>query len=186
MKTFNILGVHWRIQLLGGFTKNQYRGENCLRMRGGWTVCQFKGGLARKRGGAGGVFERGIDTPMYTHYDILLKMVSWIPSTNMHHFFITFSELMRQLTKALRKTIMKRSEPENKYLKSSSKIWIILKGKKFLQQIIWKVLKSIQVLLLLLKTNPNLCWFSVQISNATFLVFKEKCPFSFNNFNLYI
>ena len=27
MKNFDILGVHWKIQLLGGeFTKNQYRG----------------------------------------------------------------------------------------------------------------------------------------------------------------
>ena len=26
MKNFNIFGVHWKIQLLGGFTKNQYRG----------------------------------------------------------------------------------------------------------------------------------------------------------------
>ena len=34
--------------------KNQYRGGNCLKRRA-WTVCRFKGGLARKRGG--GVFE---------------------------------------------------------------------------------------------------------------------------------
>ena len=32
-----------------GFAKNQYREGDCLK-RGVWTVCQFKGGLARKRG----------------------------------------------------------------------------------------------------------------------------------------
>ena len=36
----------------GGVPKNQYRAEDCLKRGGGgaWTVCWFKGGLARKRG----------------------------------------------------------------------------------------------------------------------------------------
>ena len=63
MKSFNILRVHWKIQLLGrGFTKNQYRGGNCLK-RGAWTVSSFKGGFARKRGM---VFLRGVDTLIHT------------------------------------------------------------------------------------------------------------------------
>ena len=37
-----------------GFKKNQYRGGNCLKRGGAWTVCRFKGGMVRKRGG---VFE---------------------------------------------------------------------------------------------------------------------------------
>ena len=51
MKNFNILGVHWTIRLLGGggeLTKNQYR-----------VGIAWKGGL-------GGVFEGGVDTPMHT------------------------------------------------------------------------------------------------------------------------
>ena len=48
MTNFNILGVHWKIPLLGGSRKtNISRG---LPKNGGWTVCCFKGGLARKRG----------------------------------------------------------------------------------------------------------------------------------------
>ena len=50
MKNFNIFGVHWKIWLLSiGVMKNQYKGRNCLEI-GAWTVCQFKGGFARKRG----------------------------------------------------------------------------------------------------------------------------------------
>ena len=51
MKNFNILGVHGKIRVLGGgFTKNQYRGGgDCVKGKV-WTVCQFKGGLARKKG----------------------------------------------------------------------------------------------------------------------------------------
>ena len=49
MKNFNIFGVHWKIRLLEGFRKNQYSEGDCLK-RGAWTVCPFKGCLARKRG----------------------------------------------------------------------------------------------------------------------------------------
>ena len=54
MKNFNVLWVHWKIQLLrGGITNNQYRGGDCLK-RGTWTARQFASlrgeCLARKRG----------------------------------------------------------------------------------------------------------------------------------------
>ena len=62
MKNFNIFGVHWKIRLLGGFTKNQYRGGNCLK-RGAWTVCRFNGGLGEKEGV---VFLMGGLTPQCT------------------------------------------------------------------------------------------------------------------------
>ena len=41
--------------------KNQYSGENCLKM-GLWTVCRFNGG----GGGLGEKEGCGVDTPMYT------------------------------------------------------------------------------------------------------------------------
>ena len=43
-------GVHWKIQFLGsgGHEKPIYRGE--LSKKGVWTVCKFKGGLAKERG----------------------------------------------------------------------------------------------------------------------------------------
>ena len=62
--------------------KNLLRWGDCLK-RGTWTVCQFKVGLAKKRGG--GVFEErgrgGVDTPMHTmrsthkntHHPVYLK-----------------------------------------------------------------------------------------------------------------
>ena len=61
MKNFNILGVHWTIWFLGGwFTKNQGGG---LPKKGDWTVCRFRGCLAREEGV---VFLRGAHTPMCT------------------------------------------------------------------------------------------------------------------------
>ena len=65
MKNFNILGVHWKIRLLGGFTKNQYRGGDCpKRGKGLDSLSIYKGGgLARKKEV---VFLRRVDTPMRT------------------------------------------------------------------------------------------------------------------------
>ena len=57
MKNFNILGVHWKVQLLGGFMKNQYRGWDCLKRWGLDSLSIYKGGLSKKEGG--GVFEGG-------------------------------------------------------------------------------------------------------------------------------
>ena len=55
MKNVNILGVHRKIWLIGAeFTKNKYRGGNCLK-RGAWTVYGFKG-----RGGGGGGKKEGV------------------------------------------------------------------------------------------------------------------------------
>ena len=53
MKNFNIMGVHRKIQFLGGgVMKNQYTGGNYLKRGGGpWTVFRLKGGLPKKRGG---------------------------------------------------------------------------------------------------------------------------------------
>ena len=49
MKNFNILGVHWKLRLLGGFSKNQYRRRDWLKM-GARTVCWFKEVLDKKEG----------------------------------------------------------------------------------------------------------------------------------------
>ena len=68
MKNFNILGIHWKIRLLGGGLTKPI--ENCLKEGGGaWTVYRFKRGLGKKEGG--GVFEGG-DTPMHALYITLL------------------------------------------------------------------------------------------------------------------
>ena len=60
MKNFKIFGVHWKIRLLGGvgrgLEKPIGRGD-CLKSRGFWTVCWFKGET---------VFEGAVDTPMPT------------------------------------------------------------------------------------------------------------------------
>ena len=65
--------VLWNIRLLGvkrggRFTKNHIEEEGLAKGEGAWTVCRFKGGLARKKGvlfwGGGEV-----DTPMHiSHY----------------------------------------------------------------------------------------------------------------------
>ena len=41
----------------GGHEKPIYRRRNCLKKRGAWTVCIFKGDLGKKEGG--GVFDGG-------------------------------------------------------------------------------------------------------------------------------
>ena len=44
------MGVHWKIRLLEGVhKKTNIDGGDCLK-KGAWTVSQFKGGLARRRG----------------------------------------------------------------------------------------------------------------------------------------
>ena len=42
------MGVHWKIQFLGEFMKNQYIGGSCLK-GGTSTVCKFKSGLGEKK-----------------------------------------------------------------------------------------------------------------------------------------
>ena len=87
----NILGVHWKIWLLGegggvgGFTKNQYRRRDCLK-RGVWIVCIFKGGLVKKRGWCvwGGCWCPN------AHYVSLFKLIC---------FFTSFSLLFSQIQK---------------------------------------------------------------------------------------
>ena len=64
MKNFNILGFHWKIQLLGEFTKKQYRGVGLPKKGEAWTVCRFITGVLTKKKEV--VFLREIDTPMRT------------------------------------------------------------------------------------------------------------------------
>ena len=50
MKNVNIFEVHWKIwHLGGGVLESQYIGGIAYK-GGAWTVCCFKGSLARKRG----------------------------------------------------------------------------------------------------------------------------------------
>ena len=64
MKNFNVLGVHWKTQFLGGGSlKNQYRRRGLPKRGGAWTVCRFMGGLARMKGV---VLLRGGLTPQCT------------------------------------------------------------------------------------------------------------------------
>ena len=64
MKNFNIVGVHWKIQILEGvYEKPIYRG-NCLKRGFGQFADLRGGGGLPERGG--GVFEGGGDTPMHT------------------------------------------------------------------------------------------------------------------------
>ena len=60
-RNFNIMRVHWKIQVLGGGGAHKktyiYRWD-CLKKGGGaWTVCRFKRGLGKRRG--------GVETPMH-------------------------------------------------------------------------------------------------------------------------
>ena len=64
MESFNILGVHWKIWLLGGVTKNQYIGEIPYKGELGQFV-DFEGGLGKKEG-VMFLWGRGVDTPMHT------------------------------------------------------------------------------------------------------------------------
>ena len=58
MKNFNIMGVHRKIQFLGGgVMKNQYTGGNYLKRGGGLGQVSDLRGACRRRGG--GVFEEG-------------------------------------------------------------------------------------------------------------------------------
>ena len=56
MKSFNIIGFHWKIRFLGGHKKPIYKGKWAKKV-GAWTVCIFKEGLSKKDGE--GVFEGG-------------------------------------------------------------------------------------------------------------------------------
>ena len=79
MKNLSILGVQWKIQLLGGgggFEKPICRGALPKKGRV-WKVCWFKGSLARKKRGFEGVGGEGFDTPVSTmiilfHLELLI------------------------------------------------------------------------------------------------------------------
>ena len=77
MKNFNILGVHRKIQFLGGgVTKNQYIGRDCLK-KGTWKVFRFKGEAWQER--EGGVFEGGL-IPHCTLWRGVLKFAMFADS----------------------------------------------------------------------------------------------------------
>ena len=70
MKNFYIFGVHRNIHFFWGggwggsgglYEKPICRGD-CLK-REAWAVCRFQGELSKK---GGGVFERGVDTPIHS------------------------------------------------------------------------------------------------------------------------
>ena len=98
MKNINIMGVHSKIQLLGGFAKNQYIWWNCLK-RGTCIVCRFKGGLSEKQGVVrlrGGCYPNA-------HYDVKQTHKNCLPSAMKsfqkkilpsQHFFQNFPILM--------------------------------------------------------------------------------------------
>ena len=61
---FNVLRVHWKIQLLGGGSrKTNTEREDCLKMRGGLDSLSIEGGLGKKeRGGVFFLVGGGFDT----------------------------------------------------------------------------------------------------------------------------
>ena len=60
MKNFNIFGVHQTVWLSGGGSQKTRGG---LPKKGAWTVCRFRGHLAKEKGV---VFLRGAHIPMHT------------------------------------------------------------------------------------------------------------------------
>ena len=99
MKNVNILGVHWKIWHLVGFTKNQYRGGDCLKI-GAWTVYQFKGGGLGKKAESG-ILEGLVDIPMHTmknlhmgkhitmkkFFRVLMKFSSYFYGYYYYHYY---------------------------------------------------------------------------------------------------
>ena len=66
MKNFDILRVHWKIQLLGGSSqKTDIEGGTAYKVGLG-KLADLRGGLARKRGV--GFLREGVDIPMHTMY----------------------------------------------------------------------------------------------------------------------
>ena len=65
IKNFIIMGVHSKIRILVGVTKNQYIGGDCLKRGALGQFADIRGGLGEKEGvvllGGG----RGVDTPMH-------------------------------------------------------------------------------------------------------------------------
>ena len=64
MKNFNIFGVQWKIRLLGGLTKNQYRGGGLPNKGGLAQFADLRGGLGKKDRVV--FLRRGFDTPKRT------------------------------------------------------------------------------------------------------------------------
>ena len=64
MKNFNIFGVHWKIQLLGGVHEKPISRGDCLKREGLEQLVDLREGLGKKEGG--GVFEGGGLIPQCT------------------------------------------------------------------------------------------------------------------------
>ena len=83
MKNFNIMGVHWKIQFLGGgggvHEKSLYRG-NCLKRQGLWTVCRFLG----QKEGDFFVFEWEGEGGLYPNAHFEPNIVAREPGSYMH------------------------------------------------------------------------------------------------------
>ena len=93
MENFNILGVHWKIQLFvggGGHEKPIYR-RDCLK-RGAWTVCWFKGGAWQE--GEGWCFWGGGDTPIITMLGSRLSKMVYLLSSSEVYLEYILSKLM--------------------------------------------------------------------------------------------
>ena len=84
MKNFNILRVHGKMWVLGGFHKKPIYWGDC-RKKGGrvWTVCRFKGGGAWQERG-GWCFWGGWLIPQCNYGDIMMS----ISTCDMVHFSI--------------------------------------------------------------------------------------------------
>ena len=68
-ENFSFIGVHWKIQFLGGgFTKNQYIGGIAWKGGGAWTVCKFKGERIGKKEGE--LWVRVVNNPMHTMFRV--------------------------------------------------------------------------------------------------------------------
>ena len=50
MKNFNILGVHWKIQLLGGSQETNIEGGDCIKRGELGQLADLRGGLGKKEG----------------------------------------------------------------------------------------------------------------------------------------
>ena len=79
MKNLSILGVQWKIQLLGGggVSKNQYVGGHCLKKGGFGKFADLRGAWQERRGVLRGWGGEGFDTPVSTmiilfHLELLI------------------------------------------------------------------------------------------------------------------
>ena len=87
LKSFNIMGVHKKIQFLvagGGFMKNQYIGGKLPKKGGGTQFSDLRGGWGGGGGGGGGLTKKRVgDVPMHIMKDL------WTFNCSFMHFSIS-------------------------------------------------------------------------------------------------